>query len=90
IDAARVDLAIADAAGFADAYLRLRHTLPLAATPALLVRLTAAIARHELHLGSGRQATEQAIGERDAAIALLKDEAQGLVDFGIPVTGAGA
>ncbi|MBR0647806.1 gp436 family protein [Plastoroseomonas hellenica] len=91
IDAAKVMLAIADASGFVDARLRLRHTLPLAEVPGLLTRLTAAIARHELHLGGGRQPTDQVAGERDAAIAFLKEEAAGQVDLGIPVsTGGGA
>lgn len=91
LDTAKVALAIADASGFVDARLRLRHTLPLAEVPALLVRLTAAIARHELHLGGGRQPSEQVAGERDAAIAFLKEEAAGQVDLGIPLsTGGGA
>jgi phage gp36-like protein len=61
--------------------------LPLSAVPRLLVRLSAAIARHDLHLGGDRQPTEQVQKERDHAIAFLKDVATGKADLGLSPAG---
>jgi phage gp36-like protein len=88
IDTARAQRACDDASSIVDGYLRARHTLPLTAAPPLLVKLTAAIARFELHLGGDRQPTDQVIKDRDAAIAFLKDVAAGKADLGIDAGGA--
>lgn len=88
IDTARVQRACDDAGDLADGYLRARHSLPLTAIPRLLVKLSAAIARFELHLGGDRQPTDQVRQDRDAAIAFLKDVAAGKADLGIDATGA--
>jgi len=80
--------AIEDASNVADGYLRPRHTLPLSAAPPLLIKLVAAIARHELHLGGDRQPTDQVRRDRDDAIAMLKDVAKGQADLGIAASGA--
>lgn len=87
-DSVRVQRACDDARDLADGYLRPRHTLPLSAVPRLLVRLTAAIARYDLHLGGNRQPTEQVKAERDQAIAFLKDVASGKADLGLSSGGA--
>lgn len=88
LDTARVQRACDDAGDLVDGYLRPRHTLPLTATPRILVRLAAAIARHDLHLGGDRQPTDQVKAERDHAIAFLKDVSCGKADLGIDAGGA--
>lgn len=87
-DTARVQRACDDAGDLVDGFLRVRHTLPLSAVPRLLVRLSAAIARHDLHLGGDRQPTNQVKAERDDAIAFLKDVAAGKADLGLDAGGA--
>lgn len=87
IDTVRVQRACDDAGDMVDGYLRPRHTLPLSAVPRLLVKLSAAIARHELHLGGDRQPTDQVRQDRDQAIAFLKDVAAGKADLGIDGSG---
>lgn len=87
VDTPRVQQACDDAGDIADGYLRARHTLPLTAVPRLLVKLTAAIARFELHLGGDRQPTDQVTKDRDAAIAFLKDVAAGKADLGLDAAG---
>ncbi len=88
LNSAKVARACEDAGDLADGYLRGRHALPLTAIPPLLRRLTAAIARYELHLGGDRQPTEQVTRDRDAAIAFLKDVQAGKADLGIDAQGA--
>jgi phage gp36-like protein len=88
VDFALVQRACNDAGDMVDGYLRPRHTLPLSAVPTILVKLSAAIARFELHLGGDRQPTEQVRQDRDQAIAFLKDVAAGKADLGITSTGA--
>lgn len=88
VDTARVQRACNDAGDMVDGYLRPRHTLPLSAVPTILVKLSAAIARFELHLGGDRQPTEQVRQDRDQAIAFLRDVTAGKADLGITSTGA--
>jgi phage gp36-like protein len=88
VDTVRVQRACNDAGDMVDGYLRPRHTLPLSAVPTILVKLSAAIARFELHLGGDRQPTDQVRQDRDQAIAFLKDVAGGKADLGITSTGA--
>ena len=88
VDTARVQRACDDAGDIVDGYLRPRYTLPLSVVPRLLVKLSAAIARHELHLGGDRQPTDQVLRDRDQAIAFLKDVAAGKADLGIVAGGA--
>ena len=87
VDTARVQRACDDAGDIVDGYLRPRHTLPLSAVPRLLVKLSAAIARFELHLGGDRQPTDQVRHDRDQAIGFLKDVAAGKADLGIDASG---
>lgn len=87
IDTAKVQLACDDATDIVNGYLRARHTLPLTAVPGLLVNLTAAIARFELHNGGDRQPTDQVAKNRDNAIAFLKDVAAAKADLGIDAGG---
>ena len=88
VDTGRVQRACDDAGDMVDGYLRPRHTLPLSAVPRLLVKLSAAIARFELHLGGDRQPTDQVRQDRDQAIGFLRDVAAGKADLGITNTGA--
>lgn len=87
VDTVRVQRACNDAGDMVDGYLRPRHTLPLSAVPRLLIKLAAAIARFELHLGGDRQPTDQVRQDRDQAIIFLKDVAAGKADLGIDASG---
>ncbi len=84
----RIVFACDDAGDMVDGYIAKRHTLPLSATPRLLVRLSAAIARYDLYLGGDRQPTEQVKTDRDHAIAFLRDVAMGKADLGLDAAGA--
>jgi phage gp36-like protein len=84
----QVQQACEDAGDLVDGYLRRRYSLPLSAVPSILVRMSAAIARHYLHLGGDRQPTDQVKAGHDAAVAFLKDVAAGRADLGIDVAGA--
>ena len=88
VDTARVQRACNDAGDLVDGYLRPRYALPLSAVPTILVKLSAAIARYELHLGGDRQPTDQVRQDRDQAIGFLRDVAAGKADLGITNTGA--
>jgi phage gp36-like protein len=87
VDTARVQRACNDAGDLVDGYIRARYALPLSAVPSLLVKLSAAIARFELHLGGDRQPTDQVRKDRDDAIAFLKDVAAKKADLGLAGTG---
>ena len=82
-DAVRVQRACDDAGDLVDGYLRPRHTLPLSTVPRILVQLSAAIARYDLHLGGDRQPTDQVVKARDQALAFLRDVASGKADLGL-------
>ncbi|WP_338664996.1 DUF1320 domain-containing protein [Pararoseomonas sp. SCSIO 73927] len=84
VDPGRVARACQDASNTADAYLAGRYALPLAVVPELLVRLTAAIARYDLHLGPGRVVTDQVKDEKVAAISMLKDIQARRADLDLP------
>ncbi len=88
VDTARVQRACNDAGDLVDGYLRPRYALPLSAVPTILVKLSAAIARFELHQGENRTPTDQVRQDRDYSIAFLKDVAAGKADLGITSTGA--
>jgi phage gp36-like protein len=87
VDTAKVQRACDDAGDLVDGYLRPRYALPLSAVPSLLVKLSATIARFELHLGGDRQPTDQVRKDRDDAIAFLKDVAAKKADLGLDGTG---
>lgn len=87
LDTARVQRACEDAGDLADGYLRARYALPLSAVPRLLVQLTAAIARFELHHGGDRQPTDQATKARDQAVQFLRDVQAGRADLGLAPSG---
>ena len=87
LDTAVVQRGCDDAGDLVDGYIRRRYTLPLSATPALLVRMSAAIARHYLHLGGDRQPTEQVKAGYDQAVTFLKDVAATKADLGLDEVG---
>ena len=69
-DEAVVQTAIDDASAEAEGYLRIRYTLPLPEIPALLTKLVADLARHELY----DQAPPPVVEERRAsALRQLRD-----------------
>ncbi|MDQ2084514.1 DUF1320 domain-containing protein [Xanthobacteraceae bacterium Astr-EGSB] len=80
IDAAVVARALADTDAVIDGYLLGRYQLPLAATPALLADLGAAIAIYKLH---GSTAAEKIADDYNAAMRTLREIAQGIVRLGV-------
>jgi phage gp36-like protein len=74
IDAAVVSAALADADALIDGYLARRYALPVAPTPALLLRLAGDIARFLLH---GTSASDKVRAAYDDALRMLRDLADG-------------
>jgi phage gp36-like protein len=88
IDTTVLARALADADAEIDGYLATRYTLPLASTPAVLVRLAADIARHSLY---GNGVTEAVRNRYQDAVSLLKRISSGDVQLAgesqVPVSG---
>lgn len=86
----RVDDAITDAAQEVDGYLAQRYPLPIEPVPSLLTRVTANIARFNLHDDS---ATDEIRKRYEDSIRTLKAVANGQMSLGIddpsPARGAG-
>lgn len=79
IDADVVAKALSDADELIDSYIAARVALPLATTPARLVRVAGDIARYYLHADSP---TEQVKAAYREAIAWLRDVGQGKATLG--------
>lgn len=90
IDAAVVTRALADTDALIDGYLAVRYTLPLTATPALVVDLALAIAIWKLHV---YQPDAKIEADCKAALATLRDLSRGDVRLDVagaePATGDG-
>ncbi len=78
IDTVVLERAIADAAAEINGYLATRYTLPLASTPAVLVRLCADLARYQL---CGDKVPESVRQRYTDAVSLLKRLATGEVQL---------
>jgi len=74
IDGAALMAAIADAQQFAEGYLAVRYTLPIARPPELLKAIVADLARERLHK---TRPTQTVTANGDRARALLKDLSAG-------------
>lgn len=82
IDQARVDVAIADAAGEIDSALAgAGYQLPLEAVPAIIAAYACDIARYRLY---DDRATEQVAKRYDDAIKALRAIASGVLKLGLP------
>ncbi len=88
IDTTVLARALSDADAEIDGYLATRYTLPLASTPAVLVRLAADIARHSLY---GTSVTTAVRDRYLDAVSLLKRISSGDVQLAgaalVPVVG---
>lgn len=60
----RVMVALDDATGLIDSYLRRRYLVPLSPVPREIVRACCVLARYDLQLGDGKTPTEEALTER--------------------------
>lgn len=80
-DAAIVGRAIDDASAEIDGYLAVRYALPLTATPSVLVRLCADIARYRLW---DDRASEEVRRRYEDARRVLERIASGDVSLGLP------
>lgn len=78
IDTVVLSRALADATAEIDGYLATRYTLPLASTPAVLVRLCADLARYQL---CGDKVPESVRQRYTDAVALLRRMATGEVQL---------
>ena len=74
MDSAPIEAALSDASDEIDTYLAVRHSLPLASTPDILVRLCADIARYRLYDDRMLDEVEK---RYDDSVKLLKDIARG-------------
>lgn len=83
-DAARVQVAIDDAAALIDAHLSPRYALPLASVPRFLVNICTDLAREALYED---RITEHVQKRSDAARQLLRDISTGKVTLGPDTTG---
>jgi len=88
--AAKVELALADATGLIDDYLRARYAVPVAAPPDSVVRAACVLARYDLAKGERTEPTEQMRLDRKEVIAWLTAIAEGVADIGAPAAGVGS
>lgn len=84
IDDEVVNEALNDASSTADGYLAAKYALPLATTPARLVKVTCDMARYYLH---GEAASDAVRKAYEDAIAWLKDVSKGIVSLGLTAAG---
>lgn len=83
--AAKVELALADATGLIDDYLRARYAVPLASIPDSVVRAACVLARYDLAKGERTEPTEQMRLDRKEVISWLQGIAGGDVNIAAPV-----
>jgi phage gp36-like protein len=82
VDTVRVGVALDDATGVIDSYLRAQYHLPLAPVPQEIVSCCCQLARYNLAVqGEGRSASEAIAKDRDLAIGWLRDLAKGVVQL---------
>lgn len=79
VDATVVAKALSDADELIDSYIAARAALPLATTPARLVRVAGDIARYYIHADAP---TDQVAAAYREAVAWLRDIAQGKATLG--------
>jgi len=84
IDTAVLDMAIADANGLIDTYIKTRYPQPLASVPEPLKRKAADIARYYLH---DDNVPDPVMNAYKAALGFLKDVAAGRASLGPDASG---
>jgi phage gp36-like protein len=85
--AAKVELAIADACGQIDDYLRGRYRVPVATPEKSIVRATCVLARYDLAKGERTDPTEPMRLDRKEVIAWLDGIAAGRINIDAPPAG---
>lgn len=80
IDVTVVGLALADADAEIDSYISVRYALPLAATPARLIKVACDIARKHLFKD---QPLDEVIDNYKAAVAFLRDVSRGVAELDV-------
>lgn len=81
VDAARCEVALADATAIVDSYLRARYAVPLTDPPREVSVAVQVIARHELAQGDGREPSTQMTEARKETMAWLAKIAAGTVQI---------
>jgi len=88
VDAAKIEVALADGSALIDDYLRKRYQVPVATPPESLVRANCVLARYDLAQGERTEPTEQMRLARKEVIGLLEALANGSVTIDAPASGA--
>ncbi|HEV2501609.1 MAG TPA: DUF1320 domain-containing protein [Mesorhizobium sp.] len=84
---AKVELAIADACGLIDDYLRGRYRVPVASPEKSIVRAACVLARYDLAKGERTEPTEQMRLDRKEVIGWLDGIAAGRINIDAPPAG---
>lgn len=87
INVAKVEVALADAAGLIDDYLRGRYVIPITSPQDSIVRAACVLARYDLAKGERTEPTEQMRLDRKEVIGWLESIAEGLIALDAPRAG---
>ena len=89
VNAAKIEVALADGGALIDDYLRKRYEVPVASAPASLVRANCVLARYDLAQGERTNPTEEMRLARKEVIAWLEGLSNGAVTIDAPASGQG-
>lgn len=87
VDAAKIEVAIADGSALINDYLRKRYLVPVASPPDSVVRANCVLARYDLAQGEHTEPTEQMRLARKEVIGWLEGLASGAVTIDAPASG---
>lgn len=87
VDAAKIEVALADGTALINDYLRKRYQVPVASPPDSLVRANCILARYDLYQGEALDPIEQARLARKEVIGWLEGLASGAVTIDAPASG---
>ena len=89
VNAAKIEVALADGGALIDDYLRKRYRVPVATPPASLVRANCILARYDLAQGERTNPSEEMRLARKEVIGWLEKLASGEVEIDAPASGDG-
>lgn len=84
IDAAKVEVALQDATGLIDDYIRGRYQVPIASPPDSVVRAACILARYDLAQGERTDPSEEMAKGRKEIITWLENIAKELINLDAP------
>lgn len=90
--AAAIELALTDATGLINSYLRRRYTVPLSPVPQEVLRACCILARCDLAQGGGKTPSEEMRKQCEGTLRWLRELADGTggLDVAVADTGSGA